>query len=449
MFHKITLIEKRVFFLVFGVKVLLLFSFLFFFGEANLIWSDSTNYIDLGRNILKGNGFSTASGLDGSIILPDSRRMPLYPLLIGFFDAYFPHGLVIVSFLQTIAAALTALFMYRIGSLFLSSAYAIAASLIFSLEPLIAVMQILIMPETFFVLFVSIFLWQFLEYLREGDNQAFFGSLVALTLACYTKPIAIWLFVVPASFIFFSRRGFLKAFAFGGILLFLLSPWMVRNYWTHGILRITTNDLGNFCGWELGGIIATKYGMDSSDFTSIYALPEYIEQQERCTSTNAALKIFLLDYPGAFLKASALSTLSFLTNEGYPAFFERPPEEQVKIHHNYLTPAVFANSDWPSKIIAAARELTGIELAAVLVGKFFWLFISLLALLSIMRLVLKEKSSEAFFLAAVIGYFIAVTVVSTGYGVGARLRYPIDLLLIIFAMQSAWFFIHRFIVIHR
>ena len=441
--------ERRIFILILGVKILLLFSFLFFFGETSLIWSDSTNYIDLGKNIFEGHGFSTTYGVGGFLTSPDARRMPLYPFFLGFFDAYIPHGLVVVSFFQAIAAALTAVFLYRIGRLFLSSRWALAASLVFSLEPLIAVMHILIMPETLFVLFVLIFLWYFLEYLRERSSGDFFLSVAALGAAAYTKPIAIWLFAIPVFFILFTRRGVFKAFVFAVLFMLLLSPWMIRNYFVVGTPRLTTNDLGNLCGWELGGILATKHGIDSSNFDIIYSLPEYVRKREQCTSASAALKMFLFDYPGFFVKTSLLSSASLLTNEGYAAFFERPPKEQVKIHHNYLTPAVFTSPDWRERVRAAIRELTGIELIAVLVGKLFWLLVSIFAFIGMAYLSFVKKSLPAIFLMVVVVYFVTVTVISTGYGVGARLRYPIDPALLIFALHGIWLLIHRFRVVHR
>ena len=159
--------------------------------------------------------------------------------------------------------------------------------------------------------------------------------------------------------------------------------------------------------------------------------------------------MFLFDYPGFFVKTSLLSSASLLTNEGYAAFFERPPEEQVKIHHNYLTPAVFTSPDWRERVRAAIRELTGIELIAVLVGKLFWLLVSIFAFIGMAYLSFVKKSLPAIFLMVVVVYFVTVTVISTGYGVGARLRYPIDPALLIFALHGIWLLIHRFRVVHR
>src|SRR3989344_101681 len=80
------------------------------------------------------------------------------------------------------------------------------------------------------------------------------------------------------------------------------------------------------------------------------------------------------------------------------------------------------------------QVLTVVELAVVIAGKVFWTFIAIMSVFGAMRLVFIEKSSLAVFLLLVVLYFITVTVTSTGFGVGARLRYPIDPLLLLFAV---------------
>src|SRR3989338_980333 len=361
--------ELKLFFFVVAAKIVLLAAVLLVFGESRLIWSDSATYIAIGRNIFEGHGFSTTD-TDRVIFTPNSIRTPLYPFIVGLFETYIPHGLVVVSFLQAVAAGFIALLVYKLGLLFFSPKWALLTALAVSFEPLISSIHILILPETFLV-----------------------------------------------------------------ILFVLLAPWMARNKAVVGTFDMTTDDTGNLCCWEMVGILAAKYRIDSSDFTTLYALPEYATAKSKCTSTVFALTMFLTEYPSHFLKTSILSAAALLTNDGYSgAFFKKPPDQQTKIHHNYLTQAVFTNTDWRAKISAAAGELTVVELAVVIAGKVFWTFIAIMSVFGAMRLVFIEKSSLAVFLLLVVLYFITVTVTSTGFGVGARLRYPIDPLLLLFAV---------------
>ncbi len=426
--------ELKLFFFVVAAKIVLLAAVLLVFGESRLIWSDSATYIAIGRNIFEGHGFSTTD-TDRVIFTPNSIRTPLYPFIVGLFETYIPHGLVVVSFLQAVAAGFIALLVYKLGLLFFSPKWALLTALAVSFEPLISSIHILILPETFLVLFLLIFIFFFLRYFTEQYAKNLYISAVALALAVYVKPVALYLFFVPCIFLLFQKRGVVKMFLFLVILFVLLAPWMARNKAVVGTFDMTTDDTGNLCGWEMVGILAAKYRIDSSDFTTLYALPEYATAKSKCTSTVFALTMFLTEYPSHFLKTSILSAAALLTNDGYSgAFFKKPPDQQTKIHHNYLTPAVFTNTDWRAKISAAAGELTVVELAVVIAGKVFWTFIAIMSVFGAMRLVFIEKSSLAVFLLLVVLYFITVTVTSTGFGVGARLRYPIDPLLLLFAV---------------
>lgn len=421
---------QKLFWFVFVAKIGMLITFLALFGPNRLIWSDANSYLDIGRNIFAGNGFALTSQ---SGYIPDAIRTPLYPALLGFFDVFIPRGVVWVSILQALAAALIAVLAYKIGTLFLNPGGAISAALFISFEPLIAAINLLIMPETFLVLFVLTFVYFFIGYLQKNRPKDFYLALIFLTLAVYTKPVATYLFLIPLVFLLF-RKSIKKALIFFVVLFLLLSPWMYRNYLAFNSFDVTRDDTGNLCSWELTAIIATKYRVDSSNWNTTNNLPEYQNIRSRCKDTLTALKIYVTEYPRELFWSSVVSAASMLTNEGYTTFFEKPPEKQVKIHHNYLTPAVFVMRDWPQKIKAAFFELDFNERILVLAGKFIWILASLLALVGAWRLLVEHKSLIATFLFLIILYFVAVTVLSTGFGVGARLRYPIDLFIVIFAL---------------
>ena len=133
-----------------------------------------------------------------------------------------------------------------------------------------------------------------------------------------------------------------------------------------------------------------------------------------------------------------------LTNDGYTVLFEKPTDEQVKAHHNYLTPAVLVNEDWPAKVRAALREYNTAELFMIGFGRIFWLLISLGALVgAAMSLKRKETCTQAFFLVLVTGYFIAASVLATGLSAGARFRYQIDAFLILFACVAVSYIVGK------
>lgn len=444
-------LSHKLFFGVLIAKIILVIAFVGIFGQQRLIWSDSSAYLSIGRNIFSGYGFSSSGGTP-PVFTPNTIRTPLYPFLVGFFDRFVPHGLVAVSLLQTALAAFAAILIYQLSLRFLSPPWALGVALLASFEPLTSVIHILIMPEIFLLVFVLLFLISFVRYLDEQRITDLLFSALWLGIATMTKPVALYLFFIPLFFLtkdyIFSyvrsekrNNYFWRISIFLGIIVLLLLPWMARNYVTTGIVGVTTDDAANICGWTLSGILATKYRLDSSNFDILYTHPEYQEQIKRCTSTSAALKLFAADYPIDFVKTMLLSSIAMLTNEGYAAFFEKvPPEEirfaewkaPVKIHHNYLTPAVFTNYDWSARFAAAIKELRPFELVVVAVGKVFWLFIFFFAIFGAWQLVIKQRSTHALFLLFVVGYFVAAAVITNAYGVGARLRFPISPLLLLF-----------------
>lgn len=432
--------EYKLFFAVLAVKIIFLIVFLSFFGEGRLLWSDSTTYVKIGDNLFSGLGFSSPAETG---VIPDTQRAPFYPTLIGFFNAFISHGFVFVSFLQAIAAAFIAVITYKIGRRFVSVPFSIAAALFISVEPLIASMHILIAPETFLVLFLLLWMEFMIRHWENGRWSDLIFSVVFLVLAIYTKPVAYYLIFVAGLVLLIQHRSFIKPVAAVACIFLLLSPWMLYNKSRAGTFAMTTHDTGNICSWELAALISTRYRLDSTDWLLFMNMPEYIGVQQRCTSAGAALSIFVREYPKEFTIATAISTAALLTNEGYSAFFEKPEEEQIKPHHNYLTPPVFINKDWPAKIRSAVLEMRPLERMAILLGKIMWAVIVLFAVLGVWRQ-FRKPAPGTLLLVLFLLYIIVATTISTGYGVGARLRFPIDPILLIFAMCGVEYLVNKY-----
>lgn len=431
--------ERLLLITVISVKILLVLAVFFLFGEDRFVWADTMHYSGLGKNIFLGNGFSFPND-DGVSFVPTTAFMPLYPALLGFFSLYIPHGLVALSLLQAVAAGFTALFIFRIGKFFLPDSWALGAALVASFEPLVAAIHLLLMPETFFIFFVTVFLYYFLLCLQQEEKADTYKAVAALVLALYTKPAAAYLVIIAAVFLLFSRNGFRRAAVFISIMVLAVLPWTMRNNAVAGTYVLNTNGARNICSWGLSSLIAVKYRVDSSNWDTTVHLPEYVAVKERCTSVGRALWIFSTEYPVQFPVMLALSGMSVLTNEGYTVFFENP-DEQLKIHNNYLTPAVFSNRDWPQKITAAFHEFSAPELFAIFAGKLFWLAVSILAAIGIYRSLRERKTRIlTIFLLVVIIYFVGASMLAAGLSAGARYRYQVDAILIIFASVGLYMF---------
>ena len=453
--------ETKTFFLfVLAAKIFILGVFLVVFNEDMLLWADSSLYLNLGRTVFHGDGFAT-TGIDG-VVTVNTRFMPLYPMVLGLFS-FIPHGLIIVSLLQAAAAAGITVFTYKIGLYVLPYRWAVGAALVATFEPLISAIHILIMPETLFVLFLMGFVYFFLSYTIVQNNQdirksdfrnvaevglpniiPFIMSIVFLVLAVYTKPAALYLVIFPVLLLIFGRRQYIRASVFAGIFILALVPWMARNAIVGENFAVTNDDTGNICGWTLHGVLATKHGVDPTDWSTTWDLPEFEDAKKKCQSPFSALKLFITEYPVPFAKMVVLSTLSFVTNEGYSVFFEKPQEEQIKPHHNFLTPAVFAMSDWKEKLSAAVDEFSFTKLLIIFIGKLFWLTVCISAFVGACILIQNPRHRiQGLFVVFIIFYFISVTVFVTAYGAGSRLRYPISTLLIVLAVYAMECFYKR------
>ncbi|MEK7649527.1 MAG: glycosyltransferase family 39 protein [Patescibacteria group bacterium] len=417
---------RNFFWAVFIIKIAAVFVFVLLFGADRLFWSDSSLYRGLGEGIFRGEGFAS------------TRFMPLYPFLLGLFlwAGGEVVGAIALSLVQAALAAGTALILFLLASRFTSSRLALGAALLFSLEPFLATIHILLIPETVFVFFLALFVFAFIRYLDQNSTSSLLLAVVAIVATLYIKPAPVYLVVLIGFLLLFVYRRPRHAFIFVIVTVLLMSPWMLRNNAVGGSYDLTSDDSGNICSWGLAGVLSSEYRLDASNWAEAWALPQYRELEARCTSVGSAARIFLLEYPRAFATTIGVSTISLLTNEGYSALLEKDADEQVKRHHNYLTPVVFINKDWPTKIKGALGEFRWWEILLIGLGRMFWIAVSALAVVGAWRGIRGVNHHQVIFLIIMVGYFITVTVVSTGFGVGARLRYPIVIPLILLGLLA-------------
>ncbi|MEK7630430.1 MAG: glycosyltransferase family 39 protein [Patescibacteria group bacterium] len=414
--------ERKIFWLVVAIRIAVLIGIVVIFGADRLLWSDSFVYRDLAQSIASGMRYT------------DSLRTPLYPIVLSLFVGWGAWGLATIVAVQAFLAALTSVFIFRIARWFVRPYPAAAAAVLFAAEPLSILLGALILPETFLLFFLVLFCYWFMRGYREERSLFLAYSAIALGCAILVKPVALYLWVIPVAFLLYAKHT-RQALVYGGLIFALVLPWMVHNKLVFNTFAVTTHDTVSVCGYLLTSVFASEFGKDPSNMDVAIFPPKFLDAQARCTSSSMGIRIAMFEYPASFIKTMMLSSAAFLTNEGYGAFFQKAPEESIKAHHNYLTPVVFADVQWRRNIVGAARELSVPELLAVLGGKLFWVIVCLLAFMG-MYSALRDFDMRpyALFLILVLLYFIGITVLSTAFGVGARLRYPITPILFVFAV---------------
>ncbi len=433
------------FYLVGGIlcaKIALVFLVVFFLGNSSLLWSgDSLEYIDLGTNLIKGNGF--ARTIDG-VIVPAHDRMPLYPLVVGFlYQLSGFHSFILVALLQAFCAAGIAFFTFRIARFFLSQVVACVIAILVVVEPISALLHLLVFPETLLLFFTSMFCYFLLRYLAEHQNRDLLISLAALLAATYTKPVAMYLLALPIIiFLIFGRARVARLIAVISVLSsIVLLPWVVRNHAMFGIVTLNTFGQKAFCGYQISAVFATAQGFrETSPGVAMIAVREFEEftaLEEQChRSKLGALTMLVTKYPAAFLRVNTLVALGYLTNDGYINIFQNRVSA-LTIHHNYLTPAVFAGPDWRTHLIAAFSGLTWLQKIIVVVGRLFWIAVLGFACRGAWVLMRGARLRElAFVLICIIVYFAVLSIVGAAFAAGARYRFQINPFLFIFAAHG-------------
>ncbi len=443
-----TNISSRLFLGVLAIKVAAVIAVAILAGPKGFLWSgDAQEYIDLGRNLVSGNGFARTG--DGEFIAAQDRT-PFYPLVVGSamtltnFQSAWP-----VAFIQAVLAAFIAVLTYNIALYFLSERWALVPALIVSFEPLISSLHLLIFTETFLVFFVLLFMYFFLRFFEHNRQQDIVIASAALAFAMLTKPVAVYLAIIPFCFLLWHGvRINLKGLGiFIIVMIIFVSPWIARNVILFDSFAITTYGQKATCGYQISAVFATAHRFSHTTpgiaMAEVRTHPRYQALEKSCFQSSVFSTLFGLfrAFPYAFVKANMLATAGFFTNEGYTAFFDRP-STTLPPHHNYLTPAVFSGPAWNDNLSRALRELSLFEGLVVLGGKLFWLLAVFFAGIGAMiAFRASPLRSPAFFLTLVILYFAAATVLAAGFGAGARYRYPVDAPLLIFATLGfvSWF----------
>ena len=207
---------------------------------------DSYGYDKMAMNILTYRTFST---LAGSPPKPDCIRTPVYPLFLSGIYSIFGHRPEIAVFLQILLSGLTLVLLYGIVTmLFAHPGAALAASLLYALEPASAILPNYILTETLFTFLVLLAFYFLIRWIKENKSGDAAISLVAMSLAALTRPI--FTFYPPIVFIFlflvFLGRGSKgrKNMRLVGIAVLcytaIVGTWVLRNFLVTGEVTIST-----------------------------------------------------------------------------------------------------------------------------------------------------------------------------------------------------------------
>jgi hypothetical protein len=193
-------------------------------------FADEATYLDAARRLAGGGGFGTAY-----------RKVPAYPVFLAALSFGMPASLGFIRLAQAVVAAFGALLVMALAERLVGPRAAIAAGLVYALDPLLVMASGLLYPETVAALVLPLVILLSLEA-AEGDSlgrSALAGGL--LGVLALLRPVALVLPPVVAAWIALAvpartSRRLVHVGVLGLAFLCVLAPWTVRNWRVSGEL---------------------------------------------------------------------------------------------------------------------------------------------------------------------------------------------------------------------
>lgn len=236
-----------VFLLAFLVRIALA---LWLPSDDTVFWDES--YWDFARNLSEGKGFwmpnpySKDLGLDRVYAF----RPPLFPLLWGCVfrvtgGAYTPLR-VAHAFLGAAACVLAYLVSLELVG---KRRTALLAGVFCALYPPLIWHSVHLMTEPLFIFFSTLFVYALLRFRRDGKVHWLIISAAAAGLGALSRSMLVAFLPIAAVWLWWIRGRRLRAIGetalFGGIILLVMAPWVVRNAAVLRAFVPTTTDAGH------------------------------------------------------------------------------------------------------------------------------------------------------------------------------------------------------------
>lgn len=244
-----------------AITRLLLLSAILVKNPDGIYVHDSYGYWNIGYNITHNGIFSQSENFPFD---PDYYRTPVYPLFISFAEMIGPEGITIII-LQIIAAVLTCYFVFKIARLLTNNSFiSNAAALLVAIDlPSIALSN-LVLTETLFTFLMVLSFYFFIRYFQNAKMSDLIFTGVFTGLLILSRPIAFFipfLFLVFISYRSFRRMSELlkQLIVYSGIVLFTLSPWLIRNKVVFGHYFLSVIREHNLLNYQAAAVYAERF----------------------------------------------------------------------------------------------------------------------------------------------------------------------------------------------
>jgi Dolichyl-phosphate-mannose-protein mannosyltransferase len=209
-------------------------------GTQGLTTPDTPAYEDLAFHIQRGERYQTSRPGGPGGFPADLQRPPGYPFFLAMIERTGEVDRYRVAVVQIVMTAFlaTGLAWLAIGLWGFESG--VFAGLFYALDWTAIVHAAPVMADTLYTVVLTTALAAFIGHLRSGALRWAFVAGALMGMACLVKPAAQ--IVLPAFFfawLLSRRRSLLGGLLFATALLLCLTPWLWRNFRTHGVFKIS------------------------------------------------------------------------------------------------------------------------------------------------------------------------------------------------------------------
>ncbi len=177
-------------------------------------------------------------------------RTPGYPVFIGLLRKILKLSFDYIIIVQILLITLAGYIIYK-AAYELDRNIALLAAFIFLFDLPVTISALMLLTEALFTVFMALFIFFFLKYLKEYKIGMLILSTLMVVIATYIRPISYYLGICLAGGIIYAlyRTNIKKAIVHALILLLvfhsLLGLWHYRNYLRAGDADFSVIDTNN------------------------------------------------------------------------------------------------------------------------------------------------------------------------------------------------------------
>jgi len=284
---------KTLFLIIFfalAIKIFLL-AFTAVNAPQSMFQNDSYDYLQTAET-LASRGIFAIQNQDGSYRY-EIYRTPGYPLFLAFFHDLLKIPLWGILLLQVILTLLTAFIVYR-TALIIDQRIAFLSAVIILFDFPVTFFSLVILAETLFLFFTSLFLYGFVMYLKNGKIGLLISLAIILAAATYIRPISYYLGIAAAALIIYAntgkkiKRAVIHTLVFLVVLYSAIGAWHYRNYLHFKqpvFSSVASSDFSRFS--IFGSYARNKQAQENKELPVVY----YIRSGAQCL-------MFLMTSPG-------------------------------------------------------------------------------------------------------------------------------------------------------